>query len=309
MIGPLLVLGFVLLSAVRDVYFGHVFQSVGFFTVVLIACTICTMFFLVVAALRGGSGLSELRHHFGVVVAVNVTTAIAWILYFFALTHTAPAVANTLYSGIGPIAIIVLEILGWRIVARGPVLRAEAVFFAGVGASLILIGFGAVAGFTGVPGESSVMSLSGVVLATVAGVSLVVIILYTKKLHDNGVGSDAILATRFILIVFIAVAVEAFDTRSIWDYSAKQIAWLGVSGSVLIVMPIYLLQLGIARSVPLTANIIRALGPVAVFGAQFVDPRITFSPYMLSALSLYAFCIIAANLVRARSTLNTIKAL
>lgn len=31
MIGPLFVFGFVLLSAVRDVYFGHIFQSIGFF--------------------------------------------------------------------------------------------------------------------------------------------------------------------------------------------------------------------------------------------------------------------------------------
>ena len=131
-------------SAVRDVYFGHVFQSVGFFKVVLITCTICTVFFLIVAALWGA--LSVLKDHLGIVAAVNVTTAIAWIFYFFALTHISPAVANTLYSGIGPIAIIALEAIGWRIVARGPVRRWEAIFFAGIALSLVLIGVGAVVG-------------------------------------------------------------------------------------------------------------------------------------------------------------------
>ncbi len=69
----------------------------------------------------------------------------------------------------------------------------------------------------------------------------------------------------------------------------------------MIVMPIYVLQLGIARSVPLTANVIRALGPVVVFATQLVDPRILFSGYSLGALSLYALCVIGANLVRARA--------
>ncbi len=307
MIGPLLVFGFVLLSAVRDVYFGHIFQSVGFFTVVLIGCTICTVFFLVVSVLRRRSGLEVLRHKLDVVIVVNVTTAIAWIFYFFALTHTSPAVANTLYSGIGPITIIALDAAGWRIVARGPVRRLEAIFFAGVGASLLLIAFGAINGMSGVQSESMHLSFAGVALAAIAGSSLVISILYTRKLHDHGAGSDAILATRFILIIVIAALAEASNERSFLGYPPTELAWLGLSASVLIVMPIYVLQLGVARSVPLTANIIRALGPVAVFGTQLVDPRVVFSSYMLCALLLYAFCIVGANVVRVRLTLETAK--
>ncbi len=305
--GPLLVFGFVLLSAVRDVYFGHVFQSIGFFQVVLIACVICTVFFLAVSGLRRGAGWAALRQNLGIVVAVNVTTAFAWILYFFALTHISPAAANTLYSGIGPLAIIALEAVGWRIVERGPLRRMEAVFFVGVGLSLVMIVVGAVSGWSGVRGGSTVIAFVGAILAVLAGVSLVISILYTRKLHDRGVASDTILATRFLLIILVAAVAEGFGDRSIWAFPAAELAWLGLSGSLLIVMPIYVLQLGIARSVPLTANIIRALGPVVVFGAQLVDPRIVFSPYMLGALSLYAACVIGANFVRARLTLEAAK--
>lgn len=303
MLGSFLVLSFVLLSAVRDVYFGHVFQSIGFLKVVLIACTICTVFFLIVAALRGA--LSVLRDHLGIVVAVNVTTAIAWIFYFFALTHISPAVANTLYSGIGPLAIIALEAIGWRIVARGPVRRWEAIFFAGIALSLVMIGAGAVAGLSGVGGVDVRFSAAGAVLAVLGGVSLVISILYTRKLHDRGAGSDAILATRFILIVVIAAIAEPFSARGIWTFPATELAWLGLSGAFFIVMPIYVLQLGIARSVPLTANIVRALGPVVVFATQLLDPRILFSSFSLCALSLYAVCVVGANVVRARVSLNS----
>ena len=53
MLRPFLVFGFVLLSAVRDVYFGHIFQSIGLYKVVLIACTTCTLFLLLLAVLPG----------------------------------------------------------------------------------------------------------------------------------------------------------------------------------------------------------------------------------------------------------------
>ncbi|MDD9928316.1 MAG: hypothetical protein OXR03_21035 [Rhodospirillaceae bacterium] len=301
MLGSLLVLGFVLLSAVRDVYFGHVFQSIGFFKVVLIACTICTVFFLLVAALRGA--LTVLKDNLGTVLAVNITTAVAWILYFFALTHISPAAANTLYSGVGPIAIVALEAVGWRIVGRGPVRRWEAIFFVGIAVSLVMIGAGAVLDLSGMATADIRYSAAGAVLAVLAGVSLVISILYTRKLHDRGAGSDAILGTRFILIVIVAVAAEGFSDQKIWNFSVTDLAWLGLSGALLIVMPIWVLQLGIARSVPLTANIIRALGPVVVFATQLLDPRIVFSGYTLCALSFYAICVIGANLVRARAAL------
>ena len=53
MLGPLLVFGFVLLSAVRGVCFGHIVQSIGLYKVVLIACTTCNLFLLLLAVLPG----------------------------------------------------------------------------------------------------------------------------------------------------------------------------------------------------------------------------------------------------------------
>jgi len=53
MLGPLLVFVFVLLSAVCDVYFRHIFQPIGLYKVVLIACTTCTLFLLLLTVLPG----------------------------------------------------------------------------------------------------------------------------------------------------------------------------------------------------------------------------------------------------------------
>ena len=45
LLGPFLVLTFCLSQALRDVYFGHVFQQVDFFAVILVAFTLSTLVF------------------------------------------------------------------------------------------------------------------------------------------------------------------------------------------------------------------------------------------------------------------------
>lgn len=106
---------------------------------------------------------------------------------------------------------------------------------------------------------------------------------------------------QFILIVIIAATAKGLAERTLWSFPATELAWLGSSGTLLIVMPIYILQLGIGRSVPLTANIDRALEPIVVFSTQLADPRIMFSSCSLCALSLYAIYFIGAILARARA--------
>src|SRR6195256_4870933 len=52
LLGPLLVLVFCLSQAFRDVYFGHVFQGVDFFAVILLAFLTSTILFTAAALLR-----------------------------------------------------------------------------------------------------------------------------------------------------------------------------------------------------------------------------------------------------------------
>src|SRR5262245_1292570 len=98
LLGPLLISAFCVSQALRDVYFGSVFQQVDFFAVVLIAFLLSTLIFGAIVAVRTPAELARLRGQLPAVLAVNVTTAVAWSCYFFALTQLEPAIVNTVHS-------------------------------------------------------------------------------------------------------------------------------------------------------------------------------------------------------------------
>src|SRR6476660_10570116 len=114
-LGPALVLVFCASQAFRDVYFGHVFQGVDFFAVILLAFLPSTILFSALPLVRNRSAFAKLRGHLRTVVMMNVTTALAWSCYFFGLSHLEPSIVNTLHSGMGPITVVALAAFGVRL--------------------------------------------------------------------------------------------------------------------------------------------------------------------------------------------------
>src|SRR5262245_4476990 len=62
-------------------------------------------------------------------------------------------------------------------------------------------------------------------------------------------------------------------------------------------LPTFALQVGIARTAPLTAQVIRALGPVCVFALQQYDHRLSYSWPTLACIIAYSIFTLAANVV------------
>ena len=92
---------FVVSTAFRDVYLGGVFQSVNVFVVLLVAFGIATGAGLGLAWCRGGSLEPLFRAPIDVLM-MNLTTAGAWICYFFALKFLDPSiVAPVFFNQIG----------------------------------------------------------------------------------------------------------------------------------------------------------------------------------------------------------------
>jgi len=94
-LGPALVLVFCLSQAFRDVYFGHAFQGVDFFAIILLAFLASTILFTTVPLIRDRGAFKKLRGHGRTVLMMNLTTALAWSCYFFGLSHLEPSIVNT----------------------------------------------------------------------------------------------------------------------------------------------------------------------------------------------------------------------
>jgi hypothetical protein len=74
---------------------------------------------------------------------------------------------------------------------------------------------------------------------------------------------------------------------------------------VLIVLPLYAFQVCIGLTAPLTAQVLRALGPVFVFVLQQADGRLSYSAPTLICILAYSAAAVLSNLAHARSTTHT----
>jgi drug/metabolite transporter (DMT)-like permease len=294
-LGPLLVLTFCLSQAVRDVYFGHVFQDFDFFAVILLAFSLSTVIFGAITVFKAPADFKVLRGEIRTVLAMNVATALAWSSYFFALTHLEPAIVNTVHSGMGPLTVLAIAACGMQLAQLSVVRRGELCGYAGIALSIAALGWVVLTGRSGLPDGTNGTDLASLMLLMISGASITISLLYSKRLHDRGVGPEAVTAVRYLLLILVAAGVEALYGRR-WDVEPGQLATLALASTALIVLPLFALQVGIALTAPLTAHVIRALGPVCVFALEQIDGRIAYSTPTLICIIGYSMAAIVSNL-------------
>ena len=290
-VGVLCLLVFAVTQAVRDTFFGSVFQSVSFFLVVILGFGASTVVFGSWVWLRRPVEVRLFVRHGRLFAALNVSTAVAWIAFFFGLKHLEPAIVNMLYTGVGPLAVLALSAAGLRMVKPVTIGMLERAAYAGVFASLVAVAFVALFGHSGLAGGDAGIRILAVGWVLAGGVVITISHMIARQFNDLGIGSDAIMGLRFLLTVAVALVAElAFELPSN-DSGSIPLPFIAVAAFGLIVIPSFFLQLGVARASPLAVNAIRSLGPVFVFGAQLFDGRIRFSGATLACI--LAFVIFA----------------
>ena len=125
-------------------------------------------------------------------------------------------------------------------------------------------------------------------------------LLYCKRLHDNGINAEVVTSVRYALLILIAGCVVCYRGGLGGIGTVGQAGTLTALATVLIVLPLYAFQVGIALTSPLTANVLRALGPVFVFALQQIDGRLTYSVPTLIGILAYSAAAILSNVAHAR---------
>jgi hypothetical protein len=168
---------------------------------------------------------------------------------------------------------------------------------AGLAAALGFICWAVLAGHAGLRAGGIVVAAS-LLLPVGSGAAITISLLWCKRLNERGIGADAITASRYLLIIMLALVATAFRDGVADIGTADDLVALAAAATVLIVLPLYSLQLGIARTAPLTAHVIRALGPVLIFALELADGRIAYSGPILAGIVLYALFAVAGSLAR-----------
>ncbi|HEU5194781.1 MAG TPA: EamA family transporter [Methylomirabilota bacterium] len=298
--GFLLSVAFVCLAAARDVYFGALFQRVHPLAVALTAFTLCTLLFLPIALVRDQAGLARLRRRAGTLVAINATTAIAWTSFFHALQIGEPALVQVIFFGIGPLSVAWIDRLvpGTAMAARSP---AERRLHLGLLAALLFAAVVMLGGWSGVGTQPLGRALGGLALTVGGGLCISTSTLLSRVVNDAGVGPATLIALRFPGAVALAGVLAALSPASVSaGLTPGMLALIALASLLLIVLPNYVNQIGIALASPLTVRAVLALGPVLVFLLQLGEGRLPSSAATLAACVLYAVFAVASAVARRR---------
>jgi len=285
---------FVVSTAFRDVYLGGIFQSVNVFLVLLVAFGIATVAGLGLVWGRGGS-FKPLIHAPLDVLMMNLTTAGAWICYFFALKFLEPSIVNTLFVGIGPFVIMAIRASGQPIARSNPSSVLQKVLQVGVIGSLVALIWIVATGRSGFQSPDPLAAVGSAGLALLAGSLITVSHLFGKRLDEAGATPDALVGTRFIGILIMACIVIGFEGPGETVPPAMNMLRLAGASALLIAAPVFFNQIGMAKLSPLSARIITAFGPALIFILQRADDRIAWSTETLVAIVAYSGLVTAAN--------------
>ncbi|MDP2355832.1 MAG: hypothetical protein Q8M31_07185 [Beijerinckiaceae bacterium] len=295
-LGPILIGAFVLSQALRDVYLSQVFRSVDVFAVILATFPLMALIFGGIALWRDRAGLRKLRKFGALVLAMNLTTALAWTSYFFGLKFVQPSVLNALHSGFGPLTVVALAMIGATLAGAERRGRLENLCYAGLALAMAFLGGVVLYGESGRLDYSLANAATGLAALTVSGVSITLSHLLAKRLNEHGIGANAVTGARYLLISVIAFTVVLSGARPTGVADAQGWLWLAALATPLIALPLYALQVGISMTKPLTAQVLRALGPVVIFALELTDPRIVWSGAALAGILAYSFFAFAAGL-------------
>jgi hypothetical protein len=303
-LGLLYLFLFAVSQGVRDAYFGSIFQSISFLFVAVLAFGLSCVVFVGLSLARNPGDLTVLVRAPRAFLALNITTAVAWLCFLYGLRHLEPAVVATLYNGIGPIVALAAASAGWGMVKTKASL-AERGCYLGLAATLAAL---AVVVLT----DRSGLSLTGVAtqagalgLVALGGAAVTVSYIITRWFTDAGAGSNAVMGTRFLLTLAAAAVLEVILEGGASRPPLDAVPFLAAAAFALIVIPAFFVQLGVSRTSALAANIFRALGPVFVFAVQQLDGRLRFSGATLVCIIAFCAFTVGASLLRGWSELRT----
>jgi hypothetical protein len=139
----------------------------------------------------------------------------------------------------------------------------------------------------------------------VSGVTLAIYRISSNSLNQKGVAPVTILAVRspIVAVAAAAIAFGSGDT-SLGAWSAGNLVVVSANCILLIVLPIFVNQVGVALASPVTAGVASALQPTLLFGLQAVlrPDALSGSPYLAVSILVYSCFAVASTVVRSQTT-------
>lgn len=277
---------FVILEAVQAVFFGGVFQAYDSFLIGGAVFGFTAAGTLIWAKMRTPDQLKTAWANRASVFGLNLSTALVWLAYFFALQMIEPAVVFTVFSGLIPISVLVAS--ACRVPEASPLRnRLE-----GVGLIAVMIGVGYLAAIT-LLGQSGFVrggwtaAMAGLLLTCVSAISLTAMMIYSQRLDGLGIAPAAQYGLRFPLYVMMALPAAWLGLDGKGPVDPSGLLAVIVVGFAIMAFPVFAMQKAISLMSTLSLAAITALGPLFVFLFQIVEGRVAYAPATMTGLMIY----------------------
>jgi drug/metabolite transporter (DMT)-like permease len=272
-LGILFVLVYDILSSLKAVYLGSLFQSLSPIVLAVYTFSLMAVFFWIVSSLcRHRSFPSHWRNDKKNLIAMNFSTTFSWLGFFCSLKYLEPSLASALTLAIGPTFSL---FMGRYLRPGSPFDRLEKVAAFG-----LFLCVGAIA-FTTWTGKSAVGTLAphdvlvGFTCTMFCGFGVVGNTYFSKRLYEAGWAPSQIMAQRFYLLIAVGILLWPAGHACLpGSFLLGKIFAITVFG---LIIPIYSLHLGIQQCEPITVSMILALAPFVTLIVQSFDRRLFLS--------------------------------
>jgi len=261
----LAILGAVSLQAVGKIAYGTLLEDFPAPLFVFISFALTAGFFLAVSR----KGVGEVA--WGALTLLNIATALTFLCFFFALKLIEPAIVGAIEIGIGPVIAVLIAFFATRELPY----RIRVLVCFGILAGCVILASAAVQG-TGFSsyGRSAWIGISA---SGVAGLGAVLITIASKSLLERNWQFGAVLAHRFYLILPISLVLSmGVDIASI-EWSSILVITLFIVSIVVVLAPLYLLQIGISRCDTYTVMVTMSALPILTFLLEGFSPLYDWS--------------------------------
>ncbi|MCL1694552.1 DMT family transporter [Lysinibacillus sp. BPa_S21] len=265
-----------LLTAMSQVFYAKQVQEVPTFLFTGISFFMTAIYFSFFARKHKQANMWRGNIHY--VVKLNVASVLAFMGFYFALKYVESAIVSALEMGIGPLFVLVLAVFAKESIPKSQWVIATGTFIA----CTILI-FAVVSGKSAIQMEINLQVVLALIASVGCGIGAVLCTIYSKRLSEAGWTTSMILANRYYGIILLSF----FATFDIFfKYFQGNISWIIAVTAMGVMLPMYLLQIGIQYCSPLIVMMSLCFVPIFAFFFQLFDARLSWSPVSLIGISL-----------------------